>query len=88
MRHFGLREVNPALCCMLGYSADELIGRSLLDLVHPDERDIIADTAAAADGRRGAADPARTALHPQIRRTALGQRQCRTDPRSGRPVAL
>jgi PAS domain S-box-containing protein len=41
---FRLREVNPALCCMLGYSADELIGRGMLDLVHPDERDITADS--------------------------------------------
>ncbi|HSU07470.1 MAG TPA: PAS domain S-box protein [Acetobacteraceae bacterium] len=35
---FRFREVNPALCRMLGYSADELIGMSFLDLVHPDDR--------------------------------------------------
>jgi PAS domain S-box-containing protein len=35
---FRLREVNPALCRMLGYSAEELAGRSLLDLVHPEDR--------------------------------------------------
>ncbi|MGA3397781.1 MAG: PAS domain S-box protein [Acetobacteraceae bacterium] len=35
---FHLREVNPALCRMLGYDADELIGRGLLDFVHPDDR--------------------------------------------------
>jgi PAS domain S-box-containing protein len=36
---FRLREVNPALCRMLGYTAEELIGRSMLELVHPDDRD-------------------------------------------------
>ncbi len=35
---FRFRAVNPALCEMLGYTADELIGRSFLDLVHPDDR--------------------------------------------------
>jgi len=34
---FRFRAVNPALCEMLGYTADELIGRSFLDLVHPDD---------------------------------------------------
>ena len=35
---FRFREVNPALCQMLGYSLDELIGASFLDFVHPDDR--------------------------------------------------
>ena len=39
---FRLRSVNPAFCAMLGYSADELIGRSFLDIVHPDDRDACA----------------------------------------------
>ena len=34
-----LREMNPALCQMLGYTAQELSGRSLLDLVRPDGRE-------------------------------------------------
>jgi PAS domain S-box-containing protein len=34
---FRFRAVNPALCDMLGYAAEELIGRSFLDLVHPDD---------------------------------------------------
>jgi PAS domain S-box-containing protein len=34
---FRFREVNPALCQMLGYSLDELIGASFLDFVHPDD---------------------------------------------------
>ena len=34
-----LREVNPALCRMLGCTAEEIIGRSVLELVHPDDRD-------------------------------------------------
>ncbi|HEX4172681.1 MAG TPA: PAS domain S-box protein [Acetobacteraceae bacterium] len=33
------RSVNPALCTMLGYSEEELVGRSLLDVVHPDDRE-------------------------------------------------
>jgi len=32
---FRFRAVNPALCAMLGYTEDELIGRSFLELVHP-----------------------------------------------------
>ena len=36
---FRFRSVNPALCAMLGYTEDELIGRSFLDVVHPDDRD-------------------------------------------------
>ncbi len=35
---FRFRAVNPALCNMLGYTEDELIGRSFLDVVHPDDR--------------------------------------------------
>ena len=36
------REVNPALCKMLGYTEAELVGRSFLDIVHPDDRDACA----------------------------------------------
>lgn len=36
---FRFREVNPALCRMLGYEAGELVGRSFLDLVHPEDRE-------------------------------------------------
>jgi PAS domain S-box-containing protein len=35
---FRFREVNPALCGMSGYTADELSGMSFLDLLHPDDR--------------------------------------------------
>ncbi len=35
---FRFRAVNPALCAMLGYTEDELVGRSFLDVVHPDDR--------------------------------------------------
>ena len=34
---FRFRAVNPALCDMLGYTEEELVGRSFLDLVHPDD---------------------------------------------------
>ena len=45
------RAVNPALCAMLGYTEDELIGRSFLDIVHPDDRDRCAALGLAlADG--------------------------------------
>lgn len=30
--------INPALCALLGYSADELIGHDFRDRVHPDDR--------------------------------------------------
>lgn len=33
-------QVNPALCAMLGYSDDELLGRSLRSVIHPDEVDL------------------------------------------------
>jgi PAS domain S-box-containing protein len=36
---FRFRSVNPALCRMLGYREDELIGRELLDFVHPEDRE-------------------------------------------------
>lgn len=36
---FHFRAVNPALCAMLGYTEDELVGRSLLDLIHPEDRE-------------------------------------------------
>ncbi len=38
-RDFRLREVNPALCRMMGYAPGDLVGRNLLDLVHPDHRE-------------------------------------------------
>jgi PAS domain S-box-containing protein len=34
------RTVNPALCIMLGYAEDQLVGRRLIDIVHPDDRDV------------------------------------------------
>src|SRR5277367_3310190 len=37
-----LRAVNPALCKMLGYTEAELVGRSFLEIVHPDDRDACA----------------------------------------------
>jgi PAS domain S-box-containing protein len=39
---FRFRAVNPALCAMLGYTEDELIGRGFLDIVHPDDRETCA----------------------------------------------
>ena len=36
---FSLREINPAFCRMLGCEAEELVGRNLLDIVHPDHRE-------------------------------------------------
>ncbi|SDS22160.1 two-component system sensor histidine kinase StyS [Pseudomonas oryzae] len=31
---------NPAFCRMLGYSQEELVGRQVLDITHPDDREI------------------------------------------------
>ncbi|MBV8170036.1 MAG: PAS domain S-box protein, partial [Alphaproteobacteria bacterium] len=36
--NFRFREVNPALCRMVGYAPDELLAMSFLDLVHPEDR--------------------------------------------------
>src|SRR5690242_19901382 len=30
-------QVNPALCRLLGYSADELLGMTFMDVTHPDD---------------------------------------------------
>jgi PAS domain S-box-containing protein len=32
-----LRNVNPALCKLLGYGEDEMLGKSLLEFIHPDD---------------------------------------------------
>ena len=53
---FRFRAVNPALCAMLGYTEAELIGRSFLDVVHPDDRELCADCQ-IAHRRDGAANP-------------------------------
>jgi len=37
---FRFRSVNPALCAMLGYTEDELVGRRFLDVVHQDDREL------------------------------------------------
>ena len=34
-----LRNVNPALCKHLGYSEDEMVGKSILEFIHPDEHE-------------------------------------------------
>ena len=42
-----LREVNPAFCRMLGYTAEELVGRDFIEIVHPDDRERCAEMAHA-----------------------------------------
>ena len=32
-----LRNVNPALCTLVGYTEDEMLGKSLLEFIHPDD---------------------------------------------------
>ena len=87
-RDFRLREVNPALCRMLGYATGELVGRNLLDIVHPDHRDkCYAQGQALLDGTQTLGPAGRT-LRPQVRRTVLGQRECRPDPRRRRQRAV
>jgi len=34
-----LRNVNPALCKILGFNEDEMLGKSLLEFIHPDDHD-------------------------------------------------
>jgi PAS domain S-box-containing protein len=36
-RDFRFLEANPALCRMLGYAAEELVGRNFTEFVHPDD---------------------------------------------------
>ena len=38
------QHVNKAFCDLLGYREDEIVGRSILDVTHPDDRDETADT--------------------------------------------
>ncbi len=45
-----LRYVSHSVDEMLGYKAQDLIGRSCFDLVHPDDREIVQDAAARAAG--------------------------------------
>jgi PAS domain S-box-containing protein len=52
------REVNPALCQMLGYTAGQLTRLSYLDIVHPDDREECA--------RQGRAAAAGATLHLQL----------------------
>jgi len=53
-----LREVNSALCQMLGYTAEELTRLSYLDIVHPDDREECA--------RQGGAAAAGATLHLRL----------------------
>ncbi len=32
------KRVNPAFCRMIGYEAEEIIGKSILEFTHPDDR--------------------------------------------------
>jgi PAS domain S-box-containing protein len=41
-RHGGLLEANPAFLAMFGCTRQEVLGRSFIDLAHPEERDRIA----------------------------------------------
>lgn len=52
--HGTIIDVNNALCRMFGYSRTELIGRTLVDISHPDDlNDIQNRTAALREGRTG-----------------------------------
>ena len=78
----------PALCEMLGYTADELIGRSFLDVVHPDDRD---QCAALGQALIDGSAPQIQIEERFVRKSGdalLGERQCRSDPRCGRQDPL
>ena len=47
-----LVDVNPALCTMLGWTAEELYGRSVLDLAHPDAAAVAREAHSALSTRR------------------------------------
>ena len=46
-----LVRVNEALCQMLGYTSDELIGRNFFDITHPDDRNLSSISLSDEDGR-------------------------------------
>jgi diguanylate cyclase (GGDEF)-like protein/PAS domain S-box-containing protein len=43
--------VTPSVVDLLGWSADDLIGRASLDFVHPDDRDVVIAARAEVDGQ-------------------------------------
>ena len=61
-----LLEVNPALCSIVGYSRDDLLGKTFADITHPD--DVHADL-----------EPVRRLLAGEIRTYSLEQRYVHAD---------
>jgi diguanylate cyclase (GGDEF)-like protein/PAS domain S-box-containing protein len=50
-------QVNPALCTMLGYTSNELIGRTMLEITHPDDKaEALATYRALLSGEKSTVD--------------------------------
>ncbi len=78
---FRFRSVNPALCHMLGFTNDELVGRSFLEFVHPDDRANCTAKGRALVNGEVPQIQLEERFGTEIGRTAVGQCQCGPDSR-------
>jgi PAS domain S-box-containing protein len=51
-------QANPAFCRMLGYNAEQLVGRSIGDIAHIDDRNLLPRAVAVARGGQPVSDAA------------------------------
>jgi PAS domain S-box-containing protein/diguanylate cyclase (GGDEF)-like protein len=61
-------DVNPALCSLSGYDAKQLLGRSVLEFIHKDEREVALDRLELLGSGQSSGSQ-----HPQLLRHAAGQ---------------
>jgi PAS domain S-box-containing protein len=67
----GIHYVNPPSTLILGYRPEELIGRNLIDLVHPQDQDLLADFLAELQRQPGALLPAEFRIRHRDRSSRL-----------------
>ena len=88
-RHGVIRHVNRAECEMLGYSASQLVGRSVLDLVVPEDREIARAAIDAKVHEKLALHPFhRTYLRPDGRRVRLEIHENLRRDETGRVIGI
>ena len=46
-----IKDVNPSLCKMLGYEQSEVLGRSIVEFISPQDRAAVADSMSKDSGR-------------------------------------
>ena len=76
-----LVDANPALCALLGVTADELYGQSVLDLAHPEGLGRRADAYAALTAQP---EPAHAGGDPAACGPTAPTSRCRSRPRGWR----